>query len=112
EVVFVIITRPVAFAWAAVPEDGVVLVRMKMGRFTAYASLLALSARKEVAGSCYLDAARVFSEAAKVDFTGYYLCGPGNSACEEQAASSVSYVTWDIKREQFLPPAAGDWQPW
>ncbi|MDT5025193.1 MAG: hypothetical protein QOE61_1619, partial [Micromonosporaceae bacterium] len=54
--------------------------------------------------------------AALVDFTGYYLCGPDNPYFERQSAESgssiVVVVTWDKTQAKFLPSTRDDWRPW
>jgi hypothetical protein len=108
----VIVTRPYVLESAAVPGHDVVLAQMKMGGLTVHASMLALTAGT-AGGRRRLDASAIFAVGNRfVDFTGYYLCGPGNPAYAGQPAGSVRAVAWDIAREEFLPSQTGAWRPW
>ena len=63
------------------------------------------------------DVAAILAPGARfVDFSGYYRAGPANPAYRGGAAGgarpAVTDVSWDEGRAEFLPPGAGDWQPW
>jgi hypothetical protein len=108
----VIVARSDGFASTAVSAGSVVLVPVKMGSFTVYASTVALSAANAAKIPC-LDASTMFARAPKiVDFSGYYLCGTGNPAFKQGAASAVGPVDWDAGRNEFFPSTADDWRPW
>lgn len=113
-----IVSKSYTVESTAIPGDNVVLAQMKMGDLTVHASTIALTADSTAVTHSQLDASTIFGHAPKiVDFTGYYLCGPGNPAYagqpvdEEQPAGSVHVVVWDVTQEEFLPSTSSDRRP-
>src|SRR5580704_6471987 len=101
----------------AVVGGGVVLVPVRMGGLTVYASAAVLPGVGGGEGffvdGSVLDGSVLFARAPRVvDFSGFYVCGAVNPAFRKSPVGPVGPVVWGAEGNQFLAPGAGDWRPW